>query len=244
MDKFEYYIKAFSSLHTDKGKNKYPSQTRYQAPHKPILLLSLIDLMAEGMIKENFIELTPELGETFTSYWSIVMSLDKKGKIVYPFFHLKKDGFWHLIPNKGEEGVLNSTREISSVYRLFKLISGAKLDNELFLLLCNNQERNILRSVLVDTYFDSSISEPILIQGKINIESFKYSLNLLGRKPKIIYPDPGDDSYKEKVRDQGFRKAVVKAYEHRCSFCGIRMRTPDGHTAVDGVSYNSMEYFK
>ncbi len=91
MDKLEYYIKAFSSLHTDKGKNKYPSQTRYQAPHKPILLLSLIDLMAEEMIKENFTELTPELRETFTSYWSIVMSLNKKGKIVYPFFHLKKD---------------------------------------------------------------------------------------------------------------------------------------------------------
>lgn len=45
----------------------------------------------------------------------------------------------------------------------------------------------------------------------------------------------GGESYKDKARDQGFRKAVVTAYDHRCSFCGIRMRTPDGHTAVDGA---------
>ena len=35
-----------------------------------------------------------------------------------------------------------------------------------------------------------------------------------------------------KVRDQGFRKAIVELYEHRCSLCGIRMRTPEGHTVV------------
>ena len=36
-----------------------------------------------------------------------------------------------------------------------------------------------------------------------------------------------------KVRDQGFRKAVTAAYEHRCTMCGIRMLTPEGHTVVD-----------
>ena len=34
------------------------------------------------------------------------------------------------------------------------------------------------------------------------------------------------------VRDQGFRRAVVTAYSHRCALCGIRVRTLDGHTAV------------
>ena len=37
------------------------------------------------------------------------------------------------------------------------------------------------------------------------------------------------------MRDQGFRRAVVTAYTHRCAFCGIRMRTIDGHTAVDAA---------
>lgn len=37
------------------------------------------------------------------------------------------------------------------------------------------------------------------------------------------------------VRDQGFRKAIVKLYEHRCALCGIRMLTPDGHTVVEAA---------
>jgi hypothetical protein len=34
------------------------------------------------------------------------------------------------------------------------------------------------------------------------------------------------------VRDQGFRRAIVKAYDHRCAICGVRIVTADGHTAV------------
>ena len=235
MSKLETYINVFSSLHTDKGKNKYPSHTKHQAPHKPLLLLSVIDLIEEGAIKDNFIKLSPELGETFTTYWSIVMPSDKIGKIVYPFFHLRKDNFWHLIPNEGKKDLLGSIHEISSVYRLLEIISGSELDKDLFLLLCNNRERNILRSVLIDSYFDLTITESLITQSKINVESFQYSLNLLRKNPKIVYSKLRDELYKEKVRDQGFRKAVVQAYEHRCSFCGIRMRTPEGYTAVDGA---------
>lgn len=229
------YIKAFSTLHTDKGTSRYPSLTKYRAPHKPLLLLSVIDLIEEGTIKTNFIELTPELGETFTCYWSIIMPLDKKGKIVYPFFHLRKESFWHLLPIPGKEEILASTREISSVYRLLEIILGSKLDEDLFVLLSNKKDRDLLRTVLIQNYFDSSIFEQIITQSKINIESYKYSLDLLRKKPKVSESLFIDEDYKEKARDQGFRKAVVTAYDHRCSFCGIRMRTPDGHTAVDGA---------
>jgi putative restriction endonuclease len=37
------------------------------------------------------------------------------------------------------------------------------------------------------------------------------------------------------VRDQGFGRAVVSAYDHRCAFCGIRMFTSDGYTAVEAA---------
>lgn len=41
-----------------------------------------------------------------------------------------------------------------------------------------------------------------------------------------------EEAYRPAIRDQGFRRAVVKAYAHRCALCGIRVRTLDGHTAV------------
>ena len=40
---------------------------------------------------------------------------------------------------------------------------------------------------------------------------------------------------KQKARDQGFRKAIVTLYEHRCALCGIRMLTLEGHTVVEAA---------
>jgi hypothetical protein len=34
--------------------------------HQPLLLLAVIDLIAQGIIKTNFIVFTPDLGELFT----------------------------------------------------------------------------------------------------------------------------------------------------------------------------------
>jgi putative restriction endonuclease len=235
MPTVEYYIEAVSSLHTDKGRSRYPAVTKHRAPHKPLLLLSVLDLIDERTIKENLIELSPELGETFSLYWNIVMPPDKKGKIVYPFFHLRKESFWHLLPKPGKEDILNSTHEISSVYRLLDLIIGAKFDDEFFHLVLNKEQRKFFRSIIIEKYFDDSIREQLLIQSKINVDSYDYSIKLLRKNYKLKEAFSAGDDYKEKVRDQGFRKAVVTAYNHRCAFCGIRMRTPDGHTVVDGA---------
>jgi putative restriction endonuclease len=46
-----------------------------------------------------------------------------------------------------------------------------------------------------------------------------------------------DFEKKKKVRDQGFRKAIVTLYMHRCALCGIRMLTPEGHTIVDAAHF-------
>lgn len=37
------------------------------------------------------------------------------------------------------------------------------------------------------------------------------------------------------LRKQGFRKAIVKLYDHRCALCGIRLLTPEGHTIVEAA---------
>ena len=44
----EKYLKKFANLRTDKNKNRYPATTRNRAPHKPILLLSVTDLIDES----------------------------------------------------------------------------------------------------------------------------------------------------------------------------------------------------
>ena len=57
------------------------------APHQPVLLLSVIELIGGGRFGENKIRLCAELAETFLKYWPIVT--DRQPNIAMPFFHLK-----------------------------------------------------------------------------------------------------------------------------------------------------------
>jgi putative restriction endonuclease len=61
------YLKSFSRLRTDKNRKRWSALTTHKAPHKPFLLLSIMDLIAQGAITENFIEPSFELVETFNS---------------------------------------------------------------------------------------------------------------------------------------------------------------------------------
>jgi len=54
----EKYIKKFTNLRTDKNKNRYPATTRHRAPHKPVLLLSVMDLIEQGIITQNLVSIT------------------------------------------------------------------------------------------------------------------------------------------------------------------------------------------
>jgi putative restriction endonuclease len=211
--------------------------TTHRAPHKPLLLLSLIDLFAEGSVSSNLIKLNTELMQLFGEYWSLVMPYDTHGSIALPFFHLKSDGFWHLIAQLGKEALLSTARQIRSIHQLNETIVGAQLDEELYTLLCIQEMRDALRTVLIQTYFSAEMHPRLVEQGHINIEGFQYSQKLLEKaRTKIVKESSGSfQEISRKVRDQGFRRAVVNAYEHRCAICGIRMLTPDGHTAVDAA---------
>jgi hypothetical protein len=69
----EKYLQMFANLRTDKGRGWYPEITYHRAPHKPFLLLSLMDLIAQGRITEYLIEPSFELVDTFNTYWAAIM---------------------------------------------------------------------------------------------------------------------------------------------------------------------------
>ena len=228
----ETYLQGFANLRTDKGRNRYPAITLHRAPHKPFLLLSVMDMIAQGLITENFIEPSFELVDTFNFYWSQIMPPGSKTSMAYPFPRLKTDGFWHLIPNHGHENRINM--DFSSMTKLREVCGGTRMDDELFQLMCNRETREQLRTVLINTYFAKELHTVLFEQGVINYEANEYSKVLLKVAEKI---GPfGEDSKKEqRIRDQGFRKAIINLYNHRCALCGIRMLTPEGHTVVEAA---------
>jgi putative restriction endonuclease len=232
----QHYIHQFSHLHTDKNPKRWTLTTHFRAPHKPFLLLSIFDLLAQGSLKTNFIEITPELGDLFAKYWEILMPPDWRGNMALPFFHMQSGNFWHLIPAPGKESILEGTRQVDTLSQLQRLILGAKLDEELFQLLQSVEYRNVLRTSLIQTYFAPEYHQALLNQGNVNIQSYLYSQQIIENVQKQTKESVNEDNqYQPNVRDQGFRKAVVRVYDHRCAFCGVRMLTVDGHSVVDAA---------
>jgi predicted restriction endonuclease len=71
------YLEKFSRLNTDKNRHHWSEATCHRAPHKPFLLLSIMDLIAQGQITENFIEPSFELVDTWNGYWNAIMPIGK-----------------------------------------------------------------------------------------------------------------------------------------------------------------------
>jgi putative restriction endonuclease len=236
MSRLRSYINLFAHLHTDTNRQHWTPATYFRAPHKPFLLLSILDLFAQGSLQTNLIEITPELGDLFSKYWTILMPPDRRGNMALPFFHLRSSSFWHLLPIPGMEALFEGTRQVDTLSQLQKLTLGAKLDDGLFQLLQMEEPRDALRTALLQTYFVPEYHPALLQQGSFNLQAYLYSQELIEKVQKQAKETAfEEDQYQVNIRDQGFRRAVVRVYDHRCAFCGVRMLTVDGHSAVDAA---------
>ncbi len=225
------YARRFARLRTNRNRKVWSEVTAYQAPYKPILLLCVLDLFDSGEISSNLVEISDDLAELFDRYSECVLPFIRPGNLALPFFHLRGDGFWHLLPRY--EGTLLGS-QLSSLTWLGEEIVGARLDEVLYDLIRSEENRGRLRSVLIETYFSREARQSLVEQSIINRGAFVYSGELLRRPedPTVQETLSLEEAYLPAVRDQGFRRAVVTAYSHRCALCGIRVRTLDGHTAV------------
>ena len=234
--KLDCYLQSFSKLRTAKSSKRWSADTCCRAPHKPLLLLSILDLISSGSISKNFIEPSFELAETFNGYWSKVMPIGTSASMSYPFYHLETADFWHL---KEQTGIPHQRgRTVSSVKRLRELYFGARFDNDLFPLLVMESSREKLREKLITNYFAECVQPVLKEQAYVNRDASRYGADLLTTSetsPAYVFDDEKDVQILTKVRSQGFRKAIVSLYEHRCALCGIRMLTPEGHTIVEAA---------
>lgn len=235
MTVLETYKKAFSKLKLDSVTGRWTEATNNRSPYKPFLLLAILDLVAQYQITTNFIELNTDLVDVFDLYWTKVIGQDKNGNIVLPFFHLKSQGFWHLVPQPGKEEVLRASRQIRSLRELRTTVLGAKFDDELFNLMQSSDERDELRRVLIEHYFAPDVRTVLVETGAITKEAFEYSRELLDRSRGIFKIEEAptmNEEYLTEARSVGFRRVIVQAYNHTCAVCGIRLLTPEGRTAV------------
>lgn len=148
-----YYRQLFSSLYT----NKRPGHI---VPHKQALLLSVIDLIDDGVIASNKIELNAVLIDTFEQNWHRYVGNEIlfKADIPKPFWHLQHEPFWKLHFHSDGREILSYKENPYSVPLLQQAIDCVSLDIELYELLQNADVRAQLRVRLITSYLSSSTS--------------------------------------------------------------------------------------
>jgi predicted restriction endonuclease len=75
----EDYAQRFARLRTNRNRKVWSGVTAHQAPHKPLLLLCVLDLFDSGEITSNFVEITDDLAELFGRYWDCALPFDRPG---------------------------------------------------------------------------------------------------------------------------------------------------------------------
>lgn len=147
----DHYLQAFSRLSIEVAPRKWPAATTHRSPGKPLLLMSVLDLIANGGLHRNLIEPSAELNDRFDSFLGLMSPSKGSVHMAGSFVGLESDGFWQLRPRGGHE--LLPGQEITSVERLRACYFGAILNDDLFPLLQMRTSREKLRTVLVTTYF-------------------------------------------------------------------------------------------
>lgn len=151
LEALAYYARKFQRLRVDRAHGV--------APHKPILLLAVIEQVERGLMPQNRIELSPPLIQTFLKYWSYLGSARHRPDISRPFFHMKSGKFWHLVPRSGFEIVLAAKIKLKTMAEVQRAIAYAYVDEDLFDFWQSPKYRESLRLVLVGRWFPGQLAK-------------------------------------------------------------------------------------
>lgn len=215
------YARRFARVRRANGK----------APHKPVLLLTFLELIETGIITENRIIISPELVATFKENFGLLTSgADYRDDFTQPFYYLQSDGFWFLRPKPGFQ--LDS--HIRNVQTLSDRLDYGYFSNDLFALLRSGQARHLLKISLLDTFF--AIRKTQFLQVKNTGRSYLNDLEtyLLNEKEAVYLPlQPTDDEETHFVRGGLFKKLVPKVYDFTCAISGMKVIAVDGSSLVE-----------
>ncbi len=197
------------------GKLKI-DRSKGPAPHKPLLLLTVLELAEQGELPADVLPLSPALAFRFATFWSVAAHRRRQRPDVrLPFFHLKSDGFWQPLDARGKPA---SER---------KQAVAAALDPEFVAFAAEPVAREQARRRLIAKYFEPQERiELYALVGLPTPSEDEIEADAAARQPS---EKPG------KGREARFRLDVVTAYGYTCALTGLRVTTVAGATIIDAA---------
>lgn len=202
-----------------------------KAPHKPILLLAVIQLFEEGILNENRIHITPELVATFEKLWSaLVPEPNWQPRLYLPFYHLstEKDPFWHIQSEGGLGGILTSSYSPKSLHALDSVVAFAYLNSSLFELFMNSTTRIIVKQNLLDEYFPNRTFDQRKLINDRKAYLTEIEDEFLGKKKSAA-----ESEIQYETRSSVFKVQVPRVYGYQCAISGLRVTAKTSVSMVD-----------
>ncbi len=227
------YLHKFTHLRRD---NKFGG-----APHKPILLLSIIESVETKIISDNKIYISSELVSVYKSIWSNFVKSEKHHCIfAMPFYHLKTSGFWKLIPKRGFENAIQSKVAMKTFSNLNEAVDYVQIDDTLYDLLKDNKTREVLKDVIIEKYFSSSITKNFSESVPNYLDNIKYDIlndssEIYKTKMVQLQNNLLSDSFEEEkfVRGGVFKKQIPLLYRNSCAISELQITTNLNLTLID-----------
>jgi putative restriction endonuclease len=205
-----------------------------KAPHKPVLLLALIQEVEEGRITDNKVMITPELLASFKEIWSRLVEGHWQCKFFLPFYHLQNDKpkFWFLQTEPGASVMLTSSYSPKSVTGLIDAVKYATFADWLWEILANPAKREKLRLELLAHYFPQKMMSTDEVHR--SSEAYRKQLEL------DFYDSIAADRlpteyrlYEREARGTLFKNMIPKIYNHTCAISRQRIISVDDVQMID-----------
>jgi putative restriction endonuclease len=204
-----YWLKKIATLKVDKARGD-------AAPHKPLLLLVVLDLAEEGLLEQEILPLTGELAFRFCTYWGVVAARRKqRPEIRMPFHHMKSGGFWSALTEDGKPSPDK------------KLTAFVKMDSSFLKCAQDEDFRNKARRLVVGNYFSGEEQVALCAMLDMPVLSEVQILRETAAVEQAAAVEQG--------REARFRLTVIPAYNYSCALTGYRLVTISSGSVVDAA---------
>ncbi len=233
-EKISLYLEKFRKL------NRGYSRGLGKAPHKPILLLSILELIKKKEITSNRIFITPELVLAFKNIWSKLVKTEHIENFALPFYHMRSEPFWYLVALPNGEISTTKSKSIKSFKNLKHNVAFAEIDINLFGLLEFPVNLKTFQDFLIDSYFPESryiynSETSVVKESQIEYEIEHCKSKEYVEKMILLRNQLDKEQFEEEIFVRGglFKRKVPKIYDNTCCISGMKVQTKHNIQMID-----------
>jgi putative restriction endonuclease len=198
-------------------------QCRGKAPHKPLLLLCLVDMAEAGELPRRTFTRTANLVLRFKEYGSLATERwPTRLDLRMPFFYLKSQGFWQSFTLEMAPAQSPETCFVNEIHE------------EFFDLLGDADFRLKARLLLVSRYFEPRERVALLESLGLCADGMEKA-----EKKMLELNEEGEEAARRRGRGARFAVQVVSRYKFTCALTGLFCMTADGAVIVDAAHIES-----